>query len=177
VFRELSEVFPGARFLFCARDPRAVTASLLQMADRARGKGFHVSPLARGVRAAIRAVKAHNMAGSDAAKLCNRVPAVVYERLAADPEEETKRICNLSATDAVDRFVVVLLRCTSALRFWPWWVSLRCSIRLLLILLLAIRSLRRGVPGSTVPKYLHFAPGDPTSTPRNDVYAGGKVSL
>jgi hypothetical protein len=95
VFRELLTIFPGARFLFCVRDPRAVTASLLEVAERAREKGIPTPPIAtRNISTAIRTIKTYNTAGFDAVKLSDKVLTVVYERLVTNPEEETKRICN-----------------------------------------------------------------------------------
>jgi hypothetical protein len=40
VFRELLEVFPEARFIFCVRDPRAVTTSMIEVGKRAQEKGL-----------------------------------------------------------------------------------------------------------------------------------------
>jgi hypothetical protein len=93
VFEDLLEVFPGARFIFCVRDPRAVTASMLQVGERAR-KGGHLAPsITRSTAAIIRTIRRTNRAGFEAARLSERVLPVVYERLVAEPEQETKRIC------------------------------------------------------------------------------------
>lgn len=94
VFRDLLEIFPEARFILCVRDPRAVVASMLQVNKRARDKGLLSPSATRNVAAAIKTVKAVNGAGFGAARLSRRVLVVVYERLVADPEAETHRICD-----------------------------------------------------------------------------------
>lgn len=93
VFKDLLEVFPGARFIFCVRDPRAVTASMLQVGERARKGGRHVPSFTRSTAAIMRTIKRTNRAGFEAVRLSERVLPVIYERLVVEPERETKRIC------------------------------------------------------------------------------------
>lgn len=93
VFQDLMEIFPEAKFVFCVRDPRAVVASMLQVGERAKANGKHSPPFTRSIFAAIRTIKAANSAGFSAAS--DRVLPVVYERLLANPEQETKSICDL----------------------------------------------------------------------------------
>ncbi len=94
VFRDLLEIFPEAKFIFCVRDPRAVAASMLQVGARAEAKKQNPPPFTRSLSAAIRTIKATNSAGFSAVSQSDRVLPVVYERLVTDPERETKRICS-----------------------------------------------------------------------------------
>lgn len=94
VFRDLLEIFPEARFVFCVRDPRAVVASMLQVGARAVAKKQNPPPFTRSLSAAIRTIKATNSAGFDAASHSDRVLPVVYECLLANPERETRRMCD-----------------------------------------------------------------------------------
>ncbi|MGI8860438.1 MAG: sulfotransferase family protein [Rubrobacteraceae bacterium] len=93
IFRELSEIFPEARFIFCVRDPRAVVASMLRVGDRAKEKGLSSPGHTRSLYSAIETVKKTNDAGFRAADGSDRVLTVVYERLVGDPERETARVC------------------------------------------------------------------------------------
>jgi hypothetical protein len=94
VFQDLLEICPEARFIFCVRDPRAVVASLLQVGARAKAKGVNSPPFTRSVSAAIKTIKTTNGAGFGAVNRSDRVLPVVYERVVASPERETKRICS-----------------------------------------------------------------------------------
>ena len=92
-FEDLLEIFPGARFIFCVRDPRAVTASMLRVSKRAREKGLLSPSATRNIAAAIKTIKRTNKAGFEAVGSSDRVLTVSYEQSVADPEKETKRIC------------------------------------------------------------------------------------
>lgn len=92
-FKELLEIFPEARFIFCVRDPRAVAASMLRVSKRAREQGFLSPSSTRNLAAAIKTIKRTNEAGFEAARTSDRVLTATYERLVADPEGETRRIC------------------------------------------------------------------------------------
>lgn len=94
VFRELLEVFPEARFIFCVRDSRAVTTSMIEVGKRAQERGLVPSTVTMNVPAIIKTTKSTNKAGFDAAGGSDHVLIVVYERLITDPGEETRRICN-----------------------------------------------------------------------------------
>lgn len=94
VFRELLEIFPRARFIFCVRDPRAVVSSMLEVGKRAQKKGTRGPRFTRTVYSAVNVIKNSNEAGFDAAEFSDRVLTMVYERLVVDPEEETKRLCD-----------------------------------------------------------------------------------
>lgn len=93
IFEELLEILPGARFVFCVRDPRAVVASMLEVGKRAKEKGQTSPGYTRNLYSAIRTIKATNDAGFRAAARSERVLTVVYERLVDQPERETTRIC------------------------------------------------------------------------------------
>ncbi len=93
-FKDLLEVFPAARFIFCVRDPRAVTASMLQVRQRAREKGLLSPASTKNTAAIIKTIETTNRTGFEAAGLSNRVLTVPYEQLVVDPEKETKRICD-----------------------------------------------------------------------------------
>jgi protein-tyrosine sulfotransferase len=97
VFRELLTIFPGAHFLFCVRDPRAVVASMLEVgrrdrAQRANGGGGPTLPsYTRSVFAAIETIRRYNQAGFHAAA-DNRVQVVPYELLVQKPEATTREV-------------------------------------------------------------------------------------
>jgi hypothetical protein len=94
VFRDLLEIFPGARFLFCVRDPRAVVASMLEVGKRAQKQGVRSPRFTRNVSAAVNIIKSCNAAGFEAVESSDRVLTVVYERMVVDPDRETKRLCD-----------------------------------------------------------------------------------
>jgi protein-tyrosine sulfotransferase len=94
VFKELLELFPRARAIHVVRDPRAVVASMLEVGRKAKSRGVELQPFTRDVRAAVRHVKECYLAGDCAVAMApDRVLAVAYERLLADPAAETQRIC------------------------------------------------------------------------------------
>lgn len=95
IFEELLEIFPGARFIFCVRDPRAVVASMLRVGQRAKEKGLDSPGFTRRLSSAVDTVKTINEAGFRVANESDRVLTVVYERLLEDPEQETMRMCEL----------------------------------------------------------------------------------
>lgn len=92
-FKDLLQIFPAAKFVFCVRDPRAVTASMLRVGKRARENGALSPASTRNLAAATKTIKRTNKAGFEAARSSDRVLTVSYERSVADPEKETKRIC------------------------------------------------------------------------------------
>jgi hypothetical protein len=93
IFKELLEILPKARFIFCVRDPRAVVASMLRVGERAKEKGLDSPGFTRRLYSAIDAVKTINEIGFRVANESERVLTVRYERLLEDPEQETMRMC------------------------------------------------------------------------------------
>jgi hypothetical protein len=94
VFPELISLFPGARFIHVVRDPRAIVASQLQVGKRAKQRGWQTQDFTHGVSAAVEYVDRCFKSGFASSEIApERVIEVVYERLVANPEYETKRIC------------------------------------------------------------------------------------
>lgn len=94
-FRELSQIFPEARFVFCIRDPRAVAASMLEVGRRAREKGGSSPAFTRSLGSAVKTIRATNRAGFEAAsELGGRTLTVSYENLVDDSERESIRLCD-----------------------------------------------------------------------------------
>ena len=85
----LARTYPKARFFVIERDPRAIVASLLAMAQRDATQGAHVVSYARHWRkfAAQARVYARDPAFGD------RVQLVSYESLVRDAFTEAHRIC------------------------------------------------------------------------------------
>jgi hypothetical protein len=95
VFSELASLFPESRFLHIVRDPRAIVASMLQVAKRSRAKNLRPPSYTASVSAATAHTKACVSSGFRAAQhLPERIRTIVYERLVANPAEETRRICD-----------------------------------------------------------------------------------
>lgn len=94
VFPDLISLFPAARFIHVVRDPRAIIASMLQVAKRAKQNNWKIQDFTRSICAAVPYVHQCQKAGFASFELSpDRVFEVVYERLVADPEDETRRIC------------------------------------------------------------------------------------
>jgi hypothetical protein len=94
VFSELASLFPECRLLHIVRDPRAIVASMLQVAERSRAKGLRPPWYTASVAAATSHSKACMWSGFRAARLVpDRICTIVYEQLVARPAEETQRIC------------------------------------------------------------------------------------
>ena len=95
VLFQLAEVFPNAKIVHIVRDPRAVVASLLKTAARAREKGESPAPFARDASSAISYTSRCLRSGFEAAtRKPEQVYTLVYERLVEDPEAETKKLCD-----------------------------------------------------------------------------------
>jgi hypothetical protein len=94
VFPELISLFPGARFIHVVRDPRAIIASMLQVGKRAKQRGWNTQDYTHSVSAAIDYIHQCFKTGFVSSEIApEKVLEVVYERLVANPEYETKRIC------------------------------------------------------------------------------------
>lgn len=94
VFSELAELFPAAKFLHIVRDPRAIAASLMQVAERARKKNQTPATYAEDITAAINFIRQCIESGFNAEEKYNgRVMTVVYEELVKAPDDLTKNIC------------------------------------------------------------------------------------
>lgn len=94
VFRELLEIFPKAKFVFCVRDPRAVVASMFQVGDRAKEKGLRGPRFVRSLYSAVDTIKETNAAGFEVASRSDRVLTVAYELVLKDPKRQTMKICS-----------------------------------------------------------------------------------
>jgi len=94
VFPDLISLFPEARFIHVVRDPRAIIASLLQVGKRGEQKGWNTQNYTHSIFAAMEYVHRCLMTGFASSEIApQRVLEVVYERVVANPEYETKRIC------------------------------------------------------------------------------------
>ena len=94
VFPELMKLFPAARFIHVVRDPRAIIASMLQVGKRAKQKDWQTQEFTHSVGAAVEYVRRCQQTGFTSFELApERVYELKYERVVADPENETRRIC------------------------------------------------------------------------------------
>lgn len=86
----LAWVFPDARFYFLERDPRAIVASLLAMAEKDPTQAAHPPSYLRHWRKQVALVRHFE---TDSA-LSGRVRRLSFEQLATAPEEEARRLCH-----------------------------------------------------------------------------------
>jgi len=94
VFLELIELFPEARFIQVIRDPRAIISSMQQVKKRAIEKGIKPPIFTTNTTTSVAYIKKCFDAGFKTSKHApGKVLTVVYEHLLANPEMETKRIC------------------------------------------------------------------------------------
>ena len=106
VFPDLIRLFPAARFIHVVRDPRAIIASMFQVGKRARQKGWKIQEFTRSIGAAVPYVRECQNTGFASLELApDRVFEVIYERLVADPESETRRICEFLGVDWSNRML------------------------------------------------------------------------
>jgi len=94
VFSELTELLPEALFIQVIRDPRAIVASLMQVAQKARKKGLKPAPFTNNLETAIAYVNKCFKAGFQAEqRASDRVLTITYENLVQSPIDESKKIC------------------------------------------------------------------------------------
>jgi len=86
----LARAFPDARLYVLERDPRAIVASLLAMAEKDRTQAAHPPSYLRHWRKQVALVRHFE---TDAA-LSGRVRRLSFEQLATAPEEEARRLCH-----------------------------------------------------------------------------------
>jgi len=86
----LARVFPEARFFAVERDPRAVVASLLAMAEKDPAQAAHPPSYLRHWR---KQVALTHQFGHDPL-LAGRFRSIPFERLATQPEDEARRLCD-----------------------------------------------------------------------------------
>jgi hypothetical protein len=99
-FESMLEILPEARFIFVLRDPRAVVSSMLQVGRRASAHDRAVGPAYRSLGASVRFVRNCIAAGRSAESAApQRVLIVEYEKLVADPEAQTRRMCAFLCLD------------------------------------------------------------------------------
>lgn len=94
VFSELISLFPDSRFLHIVRDPRAIVASMLEVAKKARARNLKPASYTTSVAAATAHTRKCIVSGFQAAaahpeKICT----IAYERLVESSASETRRIC------------------------------------------------------------------------------------
>jgi hypothetical protein len=85
----LARAFPDARFYVLERDPRAIVASLLGMAERDPTQAAHPPSYLRQWRKQVALVRRFKM---DAA-LSGRVRSLFFEQLATAPQVEARTLC------------------------------------------------------------------------------------
>jgi hypothetical protein len=85
----LARAFPHALFYIMERDPRAIAASLLAIAEQAPSQSAHLPSYIRHWRKQV-ALTRHLMADPG---LCRCFRVISYEKLACAPQDETRRIC------------------------------------------------------------------------------------
>lgn len=92
-FKELSELYPHAKFIFVLRDPRACLNSLLKVQQRAKQEGVFFTD-AKGPLAELETIKYYVGHGE---KFYQENPTscylVKYENLALNPESEARKLC------------------------------------------------------------------------------------
>lgn len=95
VFSDLLELFPQSHFIQIIRDPRAILSSFMQVKKRAVKKGIKPPWFTANTSTSITYIKTCFSSGNQA---CQNAPEKVlnvnYEQLIADPETNTKRICD-----------------------------------------------------------------------------------
>lgn len=85
----LSRMYPEARFFLIERDPRAIVASLLAMAEKDASQAAHFISYARHWRKTVTLSRKFESTLS----LRERIQIVSYERLVRNPEEVAREAC------------------------------------------------------------------------------------
>lgn len=93
VMAELCDSMPGAYCILVLRDPRAIAASMKTVADKYFSNGMRPPPFCASVAASIEEINKTWQAGLKAMAGCDRITAVYYEDLVANPEAVIKGIC------------------------------------------------------------------------------------
>jgi protein-tyrosine sulfotransferase len=94
VFSELIGLFPESRFLHIVRDPRAIVASMLEVAKKARARNLKPASYTTSVAAATAHTRKCIVSGFQAAKeYPEKICTIAYERLVESSASETERIC------------------------------------------------------------------------------------
>ena len=94
VFSDLRDLFPRARFIFMARDPRATVASMLKVGRRGLDKGWRMPRYTKTTSDAANFVKECMEAGLSFSAQhpdCSRV--IRYEQLVGAPELCARNLC------------------------------------------------------------------------------------
>lgn len=91
----LARIFPNARFLLIERDPRAVLASLLAMAERDPTQAAHPPSYLRHWRKHVALTRFFERVPL----LAGRFRRVTYEALIAAPEGNARRLCDFLEID------------------------------------------------------------------------------
>ncbi len=94
VFPQLVDMFPDAKLILALRDPRAVVASMKEVARRHRTKGETPPHFVRDVRtSALEVVRLLNTGFEALEAAPDRVLPIYYEDLVTDPEGSARRLC------------------------------------------------------------------------------------
>lgn len=97
VFKDLARLFPEARFVAVARDPRAIFASWLAVARRA-GKGqTHLGATKSEMATSV--ARYLNTTSRALEQVASRGHLVRYENLVTDPEQEMKHLATFLEVD------------------------------------------------------------------------------
>ena len=99
----LARMYPAARFFVIERDPRAIVASLLEMARKDSSQSAHFVSYARHWRKFV----VQSRALASVPEIADRVRIVTYEDLVSRPEDEAQRICAQLALDFVPEMLDV----------------------------------------------------------------------
>lgn len=95
VFDELLDIFPEAKFIFVLRDPRDIVASMKEVKGKYRSHGEREPPFCRNVLLSAREINRYWSSGFNALKKSDRVKAVYYEDIIANPTVEAAKLCVL----------------------------------------------------------------------------------
>ncbi|WP_310451389.1 sulfotransferase [Sulfuritalea sp.] len=91
----LARLFPEARFFALERDPRAIVASLLAMAEKDPTQAAHAPSYLRHWRKQV--ALTHRFAADPL--LAGRFRSISFERLATRPEDEARQLCDALDVD------------------------------------------------------------------------------
>ena len=95
VFSQLLEMLPDAKLILALRDPRAVVASMKEVARRHRAADETPPAFIRDVRtSALEVARLHRRGFEALAAAPHRVHVVHYEDLVTSPEAEARRLCS-----------------------------------------------------------------------------------
>jgi hypothetical protein len=93
-FPALLGIFSQARFIHAVRDPRAVTISMIKVAERYRKQGKEIPAIIASAEAILNTIVTYVTHGWKASQQApHRVYTIFYEKLISQPEQEMKALC------------------------------------------------------------------------------------